>query len=91
VLNDMTEKELTACVVLRPGVELAPRNCRALRGARGALHGSARHPLHRRAAANPTERVEKFQLQRAEITADTWNHENPGAPHGARAHTEGAS
>jgi crotonobetaine/carnitine-CoA ligase len=76
VPSDMTEEDIMACVVLRPGAALAPAEL-----AEHCAGQMARFmvPRYLRFAAElprtPTDKVEKFRLQAEGITPDTWDRE----------------
>lgn len=79
VPSDMTEEEVMACVVLRPGAALTPA---ALAAHCAACMARFMVPRYLRFAAalprTPTDKVEKFRLQAEGITADTWDREASG-------------
>jgi carnitine-CoA ligase len=80
VPSDMTEEEVMACVVLRPGATLtAP----ALADHCAARMARFMVPRYIRFVAElprtPTDKVEKFRLRQAGITADTWDRERASA------------
>jgi len=76
VPSDMTEEEVMACVVLRPGATLS-REKLAEHCAQRMAHFMA--PRYIRFLASlpktPTDKVEKFRLQQHGITTDTWDRE----------------
>jgi len=89
VPSDMTEEEVMACVVRRPAATLTA-SALAEHCATSLAHFML--PRYIRFVAElpktPTDKVEKFRLQEAGITADTWDRENPGTPHPDCANTE---
>ncbi|MDD2925963.1 AMP-binding protein [Rhodoferax sp.] len=81
VPSDMTEEEVMACVVLRPGATLdAPglADYCATNMARFMVPRYVR--LLEQLPKTPTDKVEKFRLQQDGVTADTWDREKPGQP-----------
>jgi crotonobetaine/carnitine-CoA ligase len=76
VPSDLTEEEVMACVVLRPGTTLQPEvladHC-AARMARFMVPRYVRFVPQ--LPMTPTDKVEKFRLQEHGITADTWDRE----------------
>jgi crotonobetaine/carnitine-CoA ligase len=76
VPSDLTEEEVMACVVLRPGATLGAsalaEHC-AARLARFMVPRYIRFVTE--LPRTPTDKVEKFRLQQAGITADTWDRE----------------
>ena len=92
VPSAMTEEEVLACVVLRPGA--------ALTGDALAAHCAQRMarfmvPRYIRFVPElpktPTDKVEKFRLQQQGITADTWDGEKAVAPSAIRTTTKDES
>lgn len=79
VPSELTEEDVLACIVRRPGGTLEPAaliDHAAARLARFMLPRYVRfvEGLPR----TPTDKVEKFKLQQQGITADTWDHERGG-------------
>jgi len=76
VPSDMTEEEVMACVVLRPG---AQRDAAALADFCSQRMARFMVPRYVRfldgLPKTPTDKVEKFRLQQAGVTADTWDRE----------------
>jgi carnitine-CoA ligase len=76
VPSDLTEEEVMACVVLRPGATLGAsalaQHC-AARLARFMVPRYIRFVTE--LPRTPTDKVEKFRLQQSGITADTWDRE----------------
>jgi len=76
VPSELMEEEVKVCAVLRPGFSLAPEELVAWCEA-----GMARHMVPRyveflsELPLTPTEKVEKFRLREAGITAGTWDRE----------------
>lgn len=81
VPSEMTEEDLMACVVPRPGAQLQPAELAA-----HAARTMARFmvPRYIRFVAHlpktPTDKVEKFRLIQEGITADTWDREKAPQP-----------
>lgn len=78
VPSELTEEEVMACVVLRPGERPdAPALVAwcALRMARFMVPRYLRFTDS--LPKTPTDKVEKFRLQQAGITADTWDRDHP--------------
>lgn len=76
VPSELTEEEVMACVVLRPGATLSAP---ALADYCGASMARFMVPRYLRYLANlpktPTDKVEKFRLQQTGLTPDTWDRE----------------
>jgi crotonobetaine/carnitine-CoA ligase len=76
VPSDMTEEEVLACVVLRPG---ALGDASALLEYCAAQMARFMVPRYLRflpeLPKTPTDKVEKFRLQQDGVTADTWDRE----------------
>jgi len=80
VPSDMTEEEVMACVVLRPGATLSASALAEHCAARLARHMVPRYiRFVAELPRTPTDKVEKFRLQQAGITADTWDREQVAA------------
>ncbi|MDP2065611.1 MAG: AMP-binding protein [Burkholderiaceae bacterium] len=76
VPSDMTEEEVMACVVLRPGATLPVQALAAHCGGRMARFMVPRYfRLAPQLPKTPTDKVEKFRLQAQGVTADTWDRE----------------
>ena len=78
VPSELTEEEVMACMVLRPGERPdAPALAAwcALRMARFMVPRYLRFTDS--LPKTPTDKVEKFRLQQAGITADTWDRDHP--------------
>ncbi|MEZ5843938.1 MAG: AMP-binding protein [Hyphomicrobiaceae bacterium] len=76
VASDMTEEDVMAVVVLRPGETLAPQTLLAWCEARLARFMLPRYVRFVPALARtPTDKVEKFRLRDEGITADTFDRE----------------
>ena len=76
VPSDLTEEDIMACVVLRPGSTLTPA---ALAAHCAGQMARFMVPRYLRFAAalprTPTDKIEKFRLQAEGITSDTWDRE----------------
>jgi crotonobetaine/carnitine-CoA ligase len=86
VPSEMTEEDVMACVVVRPGSDLdAP----ALAAHAATVMARFMVPRYIRfmqaLPKTPTDKVEKFRLVQAGLTADTWDREKPSAPSAAPA------
>ena len=76
VPSDMTEEEVMACVVLRPGVSLAPAALAAHCSQHMARFMVPRYlRLLPALPKTPTDKVEKFRLQAEGIAPATWDRE----------------
>jgi carnitine-CoA ligase len=76
VPSELMEEEVKVCAVLRPGFSLEPEELAAWCEGRMARHMVPRYieflpelPL------TPTEKVEKYRLREAGVTASTWDRE----------------
>lgn len=81
VPSEMTEEEVLACVVLRPGATLdAPglADYCATRMARFMVPRFIR--FLDQLPKTPTDKVEKFRLQQTDATANTWDREKKPSP-----------
>ena len=81
VPSEMTEEDVMACVVVRPGSTLdAP----ALAAHAAEVMARFMVPRYIRFVPSlpktPTDKVEKFRLAQQGLTADTWDREKPPAP-----------
>ncbi|MGE5336775.1 MAG: AMP-binding protein [Gemmatimonadota bacterium] len=80
VPSEMTEEDVMAAVVLRPGAQLGPAQ---LAGYCERTMARFMVPRYLRFMAalprTPTDKVEKFRLQQDGITADTWDRERADA------------
>lgn len=80
VPSDLTEEDVMACVVPRPGSALTPA---ALAEHCAKTMAGFMVPRYLRfleaLPKTPTDKVEKFRLQEQGITADTWDREAAGA------------
>ena len=78
VPSELTEEEVMACVVLRAGAALTAA---ALSGYCGGAMARFMVPRYIRfmpeLPKTPTDKVEKFRLQQAGLTPDTWDCEKP--------------
>lgn len=78
VPSDMTEEDVMACVVVRPGASLAPAALAEHCAARMARFMVPRYiRLMDALPKTPTDKVEKFRLQAEGVTPDTWDRERP--------------
>lgn len=76
VRSDMTEEEVMACVVLRPGARLAPAALAAHCSQHMARFMVPRYlRLLPALPKTPTDKVEKFRLQAEGIAPGTWDRE----------------
>ena len=74
VPSELTEEEVKVCVVLRPGASLSPRELATWCEARMARHMVPRYvEFLDRMPLTPTEKVEKYRLREAGVTAATWD------------------
>jgi crotonobetaine/carnitine-CoA ligase len=77
----MTEEEVMACVVPRPGASLTAPALAAHAAGRMARFMVPRYIRFMAALpTTPTDKVEKFRLQQQGITADTWDREQAATP-----------
>jgi crotonobetaine/carnitine-CoA ligase len=81
VPSEMTEEEVMACVVPRPGASLTAPALAAHAAGRMARFMVPRYIRFMAALpTTPTDKVEKFRLQQQGITADTWDREKAANP-----------
>jgi len=74
VPSEMTEEDVMACVVLRPGASLQPPELIEFCRSRMARFMLPRYLRWMDAMPRtPTDKVEKFRLQQSGLTADTWD------------------
>ncbi len=79
VPSDMTEEEVMACVVLRSASSSAPLALADFCTSRMARFMVPRYwRVMPALPKTPTDKIEKFRLQQAGITAETWDRENRG-------------
>ena len=82
VPSELTEEDVMACIVARPGSSLTAQGLTA-----HAMATMARFMVPRyirfveHMPRTPTDKVEKFRLAQQGITADTWDRERPNDPH----------
>ena len=90
VPSDMTEEEVMACVVRRPG---APLTHEALAAHCTAAMARFMVPRYIRFVAElpktPTDKVEKFRLHQQGVTPDTWDREKACARPASLPHPKG--
>jgi crotonobetaine/carnitine-CoA ligase len=78
VPSELTEEEVMACVVLRPGERPDAPALAAWCATRMARFMVPRYLRFAESLPKtPTDKVEKFRLQQAGITADTWDRDHP--------------
>lgn len=78
VPSEMTEEEVMACVVVRPGSTLTPRDLADHCASRMARFMVPRYIRFMSALPKtPTDKAEKFRLKSDGITPDTWDREAP--------------
>lgn len=76
VPSDMTEEDIMACVVLRPGAAVTPDELAAHCAGQMARFMVPRYwRFATTLPRTPTDKVEKFRLQAEGITPDTWDRE----------------
>jgi acyl-CoA synthetase (AMP-forming)/AMP-acid ligase II len=81
VPSELTEEDVMACIVARPGSSLTAQGITA-----HAMATMARFMVPRyirfveHMPRTPTDKVEKFRLAQQGITADTWERERPAHP-----------
>ena len=81
VPSDLSEEEVMACVVLRPGSTLTLPELAAHCAEHMARFMVPRYLRKLDALPKtPTDKVEKFRLQTEGITPDTWDREAPPSP-----------
>jgi crotonobetaine/carnitine-CoA ligase len=77
VPSELTEEEVMACVVVRPGSTLTPAALADYCAKRVARFMVPRYiRFMSELPKTPTDKAEKFRLQQDGITADTWDREN---------------
>ena len=80
VPSDMTEEEVMACVVLRSASKASPPALADFCTSRMARFMVPRYwRVMPALPKTPTDKIEKFRLQQAGITAETWDRENQGS------------
>jgi len=76
VPSELMEEEVKVCAVLRPGFSLAPEELVAWCEVRMARHMVPRYlEFLSELPLTPTEKVEKYRLREAGVTAGTWDRE----------------
>ena len=79
VSSDLSESDVMVAVVVKPGTELAPESILDFCQGKIAHFAVPRYVRFMEALPkNHAERVQKFELRSAGITADTWDRENVG-------------
>jgi carnitine-CoA ligase len=79
VSSELAEDEVKICVVLKPGETLSPEDLIKHAADRMPYFAVPRYvEFMESLPKTPTERVQKFQLRQAGITANTWDREKAG-------------
>jgi len=79
VSSELAEDEVKICVVLKPGETLTPEELIKHAADRMPYFAVPRYvEFMESLPKTPTERVQKFQLRQAGITANTWDREKAG-------------
>lgn len=90
VPSDMTEEDVMACVVRRPGATLTHEALAAHCATRLARFMVPRYiRFVAELPKTPTDKVEKFRLQQAGVTPDAWDREMGAMPSPGSPTTEG--
>jgi crotonobetaine/carnitine-CoA ligase len=79
VESELSEDEVKICVVLRPGATLSPEELTKYAADRMPYFAVPRYvEFLESLPKTPTERVQKYQLRQAGVTANTWDREKAG-------------
>ena len=81
VASELTEQDVKACVVLRPGAAITPAQIRNHCLDRAPAFMAPRYiELLPSLPKTPTQKVEKFRLEAEPFTSTTWDSEQPSRP-----------